>query len=265
MRAKPQTFPFTVQQPFPGEIRWRFVMELNEDAFMMLSTGDADAQIRVLEPYLNVECVRLSPPVQSRFVDSFRGRGPAIYKHSQVAVETYSIRTGALSQRIQHSLLKPQAPNTLLFALVTEAAFMGAKTKNPFSFKHHRLAELSLKIDGDPIHYGAALKFDWNNHQYLEGYWELCRVMSLVNRDEGMEISRNQYDNDQFIIAVDLTRLINPCDLSQSNDLSIELTFGAATTETLRLLCYATYAQEAHIGYDNEFDQGSQLLVKMLV
>ena len=113
------------------------------------------------------------------------------------------------------------------------------------------------------MHYGAGLTFDFAKATYLEAYWELCRVLSIVNRDEGIEISRTQYDNDQFIVGVDLTRMINPCELNASHDLSIELTFGAATTETLRLIAYATYAQQAQIGYDREFDQGASLLVEM--
>ena len=265
MRGKPHTFPFQVAQLFPGEISWRFEMELNDDAFMLLGAATVDTRIKVTEPWLDVECVRLSPDVQTRFVQSFRGKGPAVYNHSQVAVETYSIRRGATSQRIQHSLLKPQAPNMLLLMLVSEKAFMGDRTLNPFAFKHHGLAELNLKIDGNAVHYGSALKFDFANGQYLDAYWELCRVLSIVNRDEGMDISRTQYDNDQFIVGVDLTRMINPCDLTQSHDLNIELTFKAATTETLRLMCYATYAQQAEIGYSQDFDQGAQLLVKMAV
>ena len=265
MRGRPHTFPFQVAQLFPGEINWRFELELNDDAFMLLGAADADTRIKVTEPWLDVECVRLSPDVQTRFVQGFRGSGPAVYPHSQVALETYSIGTGATSQRIQHSLLKPQAPNTLLLMLVSEAAFMGERTLNPFSFKHHGLAEMQLKIDGNPVHYGSALKFDFSNGRYLDAYWGLCRVLSLVNRDEGMDISRTQYDNDQVIVGVDLTRLINPCDLDQSHDLNIELTFKAATTETLRLMCYATYAQQAEIGYSQDFDQGAQLLVKMAV
>ena len=77
-------------------------------------------------------------------------------------------------------------------------------------------------------------------------------------------ISRTQYDENQFFVAVDLTRLIDPCDLDTTHDLQIEVTFHAATTVNLQLVCYARYTQEMEVGYDTEFGQGAQLLVKQM-
>jgi hypothetical protein len=262
MRLKPQTFPFTERNIWPGEITWRFVIELNGDAIMLLCASTVDATIKILEPYMDVECVRLEARAQDKFVQSFRGQGPASYNFGSVAVEAYPVRTNTSSHRVLHSLMKPQAPSMLLIGLVEETAFMGDKQKNPFSFKPHDLKEMVLKLDGDAVNYDN-LSFDWTKGHYLDSYWALLRCLQLVNRDEGLSISRTQYDEDQFFVAVDLTRLIDPCDLSTSHDLIIELTFHAPTTANLRLVCYARYAQQALVGYDAEFGQGAQLLVKM--
>jgi hypothetical protein len=262
MRVKPQTFPFTEKALWPGEIRWRFVIELNDDQIMLMCATDLDAKVLIVNPFMDIECVRLESAEQDVFVKSFRGEGPATYTFGSVALEAYPIRANTSHQRVLHSLMKPQAPTMLLICLVTETAFMGDTTKNPFSFKPHGLKEMTLKIDGDPVHYDS-LKFDWTKGHYLASYWELLRCLQVVNRDEGLSISRWHYDEDQFFVAVDLTRLIDPCDLSTTHDLSIEVTFHAPTTVNLRMLCYARYAQEAMVGYDEEFGQGAQLLVKM--
>ena len=262
IKMKPTVFPFVMRALWPGEIRWRVEITLNEDAFVLMCANGNDAVIKVTNAYIDMECVKMVPKEHLRFVASFRGGGPQIFPFASTTVESYLLRRGTKSEKVQHSLCKPTAPALLLLALVSEKAFMGERALNGFAFKHYDLEKVGIHIDG-VSYFQEDVVLDFENGRYMEMYWNLMRTLNLINRDEGCSISRWEYAKDNFIIPIDLSRNLDPCILTSSTNLVISLQFAKPLDENLRLVAYGRYANHAELAHDRDYGEGSALGVTM--
>ena len=147
-------------------------------------------------------------------------------------------------------------PSILLFGIVTEKSFIGDKTTNPFSLKHHNVTDIQIKINGADLYHTGSLKLNFAKADYSSSYKEVLSTLDYMwSEKRAPLITYHAYDNDNVFYAANIARKFPESINSSSNsqDLSITITFSTATTENLRLLVYPTYKNCAIVsGPSNE-------------
>jgi len=100
-------------------------------------------------------------------------------------------------------LFSGQLPTRIVIGLVSNRAFNGHLTSNPFNFQHFGLNEIALYLTDNsstprPIQPNEM-------EQYIRAYDSLFAGTGRQCRDEGLFISREDYCNGYALYAFDLT------------------------------------------------------------
>ena len=94
------------------------------------------------------------------------------------------------------------------------------------------------------------LSMNMRNGQYMQPYWSTMGAFGYQFRDDGCYISRNEFDNGDFMICADLSPTL--CngqyeDPVQSGNLEISLKFAAAIPETENVIVYLEFSNTISI------------------
>ena len=88
--------------------------------------------------------------------------------------------------------------------MVSNAAFSGSKELIPFEFKHYNINFGDVQVNSKSI-LTRPLIMNMPSRQYLDVYNALMITLSLVGREDGYNISRDQCDGGYFLFGFDLT------------------------------------------------------------
>ena len=80
----------------------------------------------------------------------------------------------------------------IIIGMVFNAAYSGAKALNPFEFKHFNINYADVRVNAKSV-LTRPLSMDMASRQYLDVYNALMITLGLVGRDDGYNISRDQF------------------------------------------------------------------------
>ncbi|ESO98016.1 hypothetical protein LOTGIDRAFT_174453 [Lottia gigantea] len=135
-------------------------------------------------------------------------------------------------------------------------SYDGNSTKNPFKFHHHRLEYIKLMKNGDVL---DEYFMDVTNQQATAPYLDLMKRVGVLNDNEDLDFSDNEYIIGYTLFGFDLTNDHGADQVNfhpkSSGSLSLDLRFENALPNPLNLLMFAEY--------DNvlEIDVNRQILV----
>ena len=133
----------------------------------MSSEANAAYKIEILDMTLFLQKVRLAADVYNAMVSE-----PIQYPITRVDMREHISGTGIKNWNVQN-LVKGLLPTKIVLDLVASAAANGNYKRNPFLFAHKYLSKLELMVDG-AIFDGIPLEFDFDSHQYMDGYRTLA-------------------------------------------------------------------------------------------
>ncbi|GFU52043.1 uncharacterized protein F54H12.2 [Nephila pilipes] len=135
--------------------------------------------------------------------------------------------------------------------LVSNTAFNGDFSKNPFNFQHYDLSYLCV-LDGNRMIPSKPFqpKFD-HSKNYSRSYMSLFTDLGRYHKDQDINISYNEYKDGYTLFAVDLTPDLSAdgmhTSILRNGNLTIDIKFSKALTETVNLLVYAEYRNTTEI------------------
>ena len=88
--------------------------------------------------------------------------------------------------------------------IVDNDAFNGTHAKNPFNFKHYRLTQLALQLDGQEQS-GKPLQLNFATGKIARGYISLFRGTGKAFKDEDVDVSREDYEYGCTLFCLDFT------------------------------------------------------------
>ena len=142
-----------------------------------------------------------------------------------------------------NNAVQGKIPNRMIIGLVSNAAYNGDYTKNPFKFQHFGLRGIAVKLDGNTVN-GEAIKVNFDNNRYIEGFWSLFASTGYMFKDDGCFIDRGDYKSGYTLFAYDLTPTFcdgQYVDPEKSGDLGVELIFKEALAEAVTVCMYFEY------------------------
>lgn len=222
-------------------VEMRIKLVRSKDAFHLMSDKNT-VKSSIIDATLYVRKVQVNPSIliaHNRTLEKINAKYPI----TRVEIKTVTIPAGLQSKTLDN-LFMGQLPKRIILGLVTNTAFNGDFGKNPFNFQHFGLNFASMYVDGQQVP-AKPLQPDFDNKQYIMAYHTLYSGTGIHFKDEGNNISREEYPDGYFLLAFDLTP-----DLSASSDhwclqrngsLRVDIRFNTSLTETIDCILYAEF------------------------
>ena len=226
----------------PNDINIRVRLVRNKDSFcLMSSVAGATYKVRILECKLYVRKVKLSPSVFLAHAKALE-RGNVKFPIRRAICKTFTIPRGNLDAS-QESLFSGQLPTRIVIGCVDNDAFNGSYTKNPFNFKHMNLSQLKVYLDGQQQSV-KPLEINFANNQYINAYASLFMGTGKWMRDEGNQISREDFVGGYALYAFDLTPDLCEGDhfnLLKQGNVRVDMKFAQALENTINVIAFAEF------------------------
>lgn len=225
------------EKPILNGVNIKMRLVRSKDSFSLMGQG----KVEIKEVSLFVRKIKVHPSVQLGHIRALE-RAPAKYPIRRVETKVFSIPKGNLSAN-QENLFLGQLPKRIIIGLVDNKAFSGHKDKNPFNFQHYNIDFLALNVDGVQIP-SKPLKPDFTNNLFIRSYSSLFMGTGQIGRDDGNQISRDDYAKGFTLFAFDLTPDLDDSGhfhLIRQGNLRLELHFSTALTETINAIVYAEF------------------------
>ena len=214
----------------------------NTNQFCILAAADKNVKIEILGVDFFVRKLDLAD-YKFNEISSNLKNNDAKYYYPSVKIFSKTESPNKLSTNIQHPFGTSDVPNRILIAMVSNKAYNGEQTSNPFKFHHYNLIYANVTVSGKSIH-ASPLEFNIAKKESVDGYWNFNQAMGYTFKDDGCAVNRLDYQNGNFMLGFDLTA--SQCDGTyrdpvKSGELNIELRFGVALPETINVIVYAEF------------------------
>lgn len=223
-------------------VELKIKLNRSRDAFCLISKSEFT--VKVLEASIFVRRVKINPTVLIDHAKKLEVCS-AKYPITRVDVKSFTIPSGVLGQSLDNVYLG-QMPERIVIGLVSNTAFNGSFTLNPFNFHHHNVNYLALYIDGQQVP-AKALQPDYTvSGQYVQCYHTLFSGSNIQYKNNGNAISRSMYPYGFCLYAFDLTPDLSASlyhwNLVRRGSLRIELKFTIALTEAVNCIVFGEFS-----------------------
>ena len=213
----------------------------NSPNFSLIAAAANTSKVVLLDAKLIVRQVKVSAAVQLAHERALQTSNIK-YPIHRVECKSYTIATGMRSSS-EENLFTGQIPKRIVFGMVTNDAFTGSITTNPFNFEPFGVQEVAFNVDGRQLPC-KPLQPNFPTNEYMQSYMTLFSGTGQMFKDDGNDISREEYKTGFILWAYDLT-----ADLEESGQVqlikqgivSLNLKFAAALTASVNVVVYAEF------------------------
>ena len=114
-----------------------------------MRSGNENYKLKILSTILKVCHVSLNPSMIITHNEALE-IAPAIYPFWRSDIKSFTVAAGShtfMTDNIFHG----EVPSKIIIGLVSNAAYSGDYTKNPFNFQNMGLNYLEINVDGQPV------------------------------------------------------------------------------------------------------------------
>ncbi|KAG8225715.1 hypothetical protein J437_LFUL008100 [Ladona fulva] len=160
-------------------------------------------RVKITDASLLVRKVKISPSVliaHSRALEKATAKFPL----TRVDIKTVTVSKDVQRKTLDNIFLG-RMPKRVIIGFVSNAAFNGDNTKNPYNFQHFGLNFLCLYLDGYQIP-SKPLQPDFcGSGRFIHAYHTLFSGTGIHFQDDGNAIAREDYPRGYFLTAFDLS------------------------------------------------------------
>jgi hypothetical protein len=250
---------FFQEKYLPSDVGMRLRLVRSKNSFCLMSdNAQAAFKIKMHDCKLFVRKIKLSPSVFVAHAKALEV-GNAKYPIRRVICKTFTVPTGNLDFS-QENLFTGQLPTRLVIGCVDNDAYNGSYAKNPFNFKHYNLNQIKVYLDGQQQHI-KPLEPNFTTNQTVGSYMSLFSGTGKQQRDEGNDISREDYSGGYTLYAFDLTPDLaeeGHFNLSREGSVRVDLKFAVGLPNTINVIAYAEFENVIEIDRNRNviFDYG---------
>ena len=223
----------------------------NPEFCLMSSEVNPNFKVKIVDAVWKLRKVQVNPTVMlehARALEKTNARYPV--KRGEIKI--ISVPRGYHSVDHENVFLN-QVPRRLILGFVDAKAYHGSYTTNPFNFKHHDVNFLEVTVNGESVPMKPLQpKYDEaGGAQYIAAYQTLFGGSGKLFRDEGLDITREDYAGGYTLYCFDLTPDLSSSEqhfnLIQQGSVNVKAQFGKALTETVNLVVYAEFSNVIEI------------------
>lgn len=210
--------------------------------FHLMAPDAAAFKVVLLDAALHVRKVKINPTIALHHAKILDQGKTAKYPLRRGVVTTFTVGQGSLSFN-KENLVAGQLPRRVVIGFVTNKAFNGAATDNPFLFQNFDLNFLTLST-GSQHYPSQPLNPNYRAGEYIEAFNALYQNTGMVNSDRGMGITPTTFKEGHCLYAFDLTADMAEgahVDPIKYGSLRMEAHFARALGTPVNAVVYAEY------------------------
>ena len=219
----------------------RIKLERNKNSFALMSSAD-NFKIHILGASLYVRKINVAPSVMIAHEKALE-KGVIKMPIRRVDVKTFALSKGIQSNTIANAIIG-QLPTRIILGLVSNDAYNGNISKNPFLFNHYNLSYLCI-LNGNQTIPARAYQPNFEKDLYARSYLSLFTDLNRYHTSPDININYSEYKNGYTLFAFDLTPDMassdNHISVNRSGNIAIDLKFSSELPETVNLLMYVEY------------------------
>ena len=233
--------PFNQDRSLLDNVSLEITLKKSDDNFLLMCADTENVKLVLDEVSLYV---RKNNLFANKLIEIQHGHSKldAKYPTTMVRVSTEVIPLGTSSFNITKEF-HGDIPKMILIGMVGNDAYTGKKSLNPFNFEHFNLQYINGKVNSMPI-IPQPFQFDFAKKEYNSAYWNLMHALGYAFKDDGCDITRNEYDNGNFLLAFNTSSTL--CNGLYSDPIergkcTFELRFKENTKRTVSLIMISEY------------------------
>ena len=212
--------------------------------FRLMRHGVKVYKLKILSAVLKVCHVGLNPSVIVAHNEALK-LAPAIYPFWRSDIKSFSVAAGSqtfMTDNIFHG----KVPSKLIIGMVSNSAYSGDFSKNPFNFQHMNANYLEVTVDGQPVP-NRPLKPNFEEKNYVASYLSL--LDSDLNRKKGIIIRMGDYPGGYALYLFDIQSFLSGKIMSSpmKGHLRLSLRYAKALAETINVIVYAKFPEIVRI------------------
>jgi len=218
----------------------------NHDFLFITSEAGSNFKFQIDTITLHIRKVKLLTSVAASIEKIMRESGQNIeypLRDARVMSKTYA---GFGTQLIEDNLFHGVIPNRVVVGIVMNDAFAGAKAKNPFYFKHKKMTEIGLTVNGVATPYSAVTADFGDSKNYVKMYHLMLESMQGVTditNSNAVDISFAEfgagYSLAVFDLSPDQNGTMNQHRFNQPANVQLKIKFEqGVASETITLIVY---------------------------
>ena len=206
--------------------------------FRLMSPKTHNYKVAITNAVFKVCQVAVNPSVILAH-DQALAKSPAIYPFWRSDVKSFTVATGGQTFMIDN-IYHGNVPSKIILAMVSNKAYSGDMSTNPFNFLHKNVNYLEISVDGTTVPH-RALKPNFSEGDYLPSYFSL--IDSDYHSKKGIIISAQEYPNGYSLFLFDLQSYLGEDVMSNigKGHVRLNLRFQSALDEPINILVYAKF------------------------
>jgi hypothetical protein len=231
------------------DIKLKFIR--NQDSFSLIGEAGKTYKIKVNKLKLQIRKIKIDPGYQQT-LESTLASTPALYNLTQSKIKTFNIPTGTTSIDIPN-IIQGNLPRSIHIGFVTNDAFNGVITANPFCFGNQTINNFNIKVNGIPVcptPFQPDYSVDGGAIREYRWFLDNCGIQ---HENETNGILYKDYVSNSCFWNFDLTPdLCNSFHLHETKTGSMDVTIGfkTAPNKPLYMIVYACYNSAIAIDVD---------------
>ncbi|XP_035204710.1 uncharacterized protein F54H12.2-like [Stegodyphus dumicola] len=219
----------------------RIKLEQNKDIFSLMSKDDEFKTV-IHSAKLYVRKVNVSPSV---FLAHEKALESGVIKMPirRIEVKTFALSYGLQSTTIANAFIG-QLPTRIILGFLSNEAYNGNVSKNPFQFSHYNLNYLCI-LNGSQMIPSKPLQPDFQQDCYARCYMNLFTDLNRYHNFQNININYEEYKNGYTLYVFDLTpdyaASESHTSVNKNGNIGIDIKFSHSLPETVTLLAFAEY------------------------
>ena len=182
------------------DVEIKIKLNLNSSEFILMSSDGppASEKVEIVEAKLRIRHVNVTPSVALQLSN-------AIVKYPLRTVSTHlkTLTKGVFSESFNNIFNSGIVPERLIICLISNKAYNGDYTLNPFNFGHYALKTIKLAVNNAEI---PETTIDLSDPgERIKGYNTLFAGDGTMHRGPGNDINRQEWNEGFGLFIYDLT------------------------------------------------------------
>ncbi|GBM95028.1 Uncharacterized protein F54H12.2 [Araneus ventricosus] len=176
-------------------------LERHKDTFSLMSSAD-NFKLFIESASLFIRKINVAPSIVLAHEKALE-RGVIKMPIRRSEVRFFALSNGLQSSTIANAFIG-QIPTCLILGLVSNAAYNGSVSKNPFKFQHYNLNYLSI-LDRSKMIPAIPFQPNFESNLYARSYLSHFTDLNRFHNSQNININYEEYKGGYSLYAVDLT------------------------------------------------------------
>jgi hypothetical protein len=237
-----------------------FVLKLEraKDSFAIFNANTSlKPKVKIVDARLHLLTIKVNPAILQQHALTLARGIPAIYEFHKTEIDILHLKTNT-TEETKDELFRMRVPNYLVMFMVSNSAFHGDYSKNPFNFRHYGLKSLHLTRDDESVPY-ERFEPDFKNGNCLKEFMAQYQSSDLLGKNGILPISYDEFRQGFTIFQWNLSDNRNGTNAGpyQRGNLKIDISFSDPTPEPFVVAFCGIFESCMHVyGNDNVIIDG---------